>query len=311
MNISFIVPAFNCEDTIAESVDSIYRGNLQSGDEVIIVNDASTDGTASAIKQLCRKHPDIRVFEHRYNKGSAAASRNTGIEHSTHELIFCWEADNVLAPNSIPRLKECLLESNADAAAMQEFRYFRYHDKPEDTTHKWVFKTGQITLADALAGEYWPGPSGNYLFTKQSWIKAGRHPEDIGGAIDSWAFGIRQLATGTKLMILPDSFYYHRYGYDSTYPKEAAQRNLSLIALQAMIPILHLIEPVDADYIMSRKGRYKWHEQLRERPIRLRGQAPGQTGHVEYLTISPPVKRKVSPMDRVRWKLRQLMGKRK
>ena len=37
-NISFIMPAYNCADTIEESVDSIFNGNFTDGDELIIVN---------------------------------------------------------------------------------------------------------------------------------------------------------------------------------------------------------------------------------------------------------------------------------
>ena len=43
--ISFIIPAYNCADTLVESIESIFDGNFEDGDEVIIVNDASTDKT--------------------------------------------------------------------------------------------------------------------------------------------------------------------------------------------------------------------------------------------------------------------------
>lgn len=36
-NISFIIPAFNCAETIGETIDSIYDGNFSNGDEVIII----------------------------------------------------------------------------------------------------------------------------------------------------------------------------------------------------------------------------------------------------------------------------------
>ena len=50
--ISFIIPAYNCADTIVESIDSIFNGNFEDGDEVIIVNDASTDKTWQIINDL-------------------------------------------------------------------------------------------------------------------------------------------------------------------------------------------------------------------------------------------------------------------
>ncbi len=194
-NISFIVPAFNCADTIKDSIESIYKGNFVEGDEVVIINDASTDNTLEISLELQKKYPAITVITHNINKGSAAAGRNTGIDVSKNNLIFCLDSDNILNENSIPTLKKSLLENNADVAAFGRLDYF-IKDKNK-TTHAWIFKKGIIELQDALTGDYWPGPSGNYLFTKESWKRAGRYDESIGGAYDSWAFGIKQLATGS------------------------------------------------------------------------------------------------------------------
>ncbi len=56
-NISFIIPAYNCTDTLEESVDSIFNGNFEDGDEVIIVDDASTDDTPKIISNIKIKYP--------------------------------------------------------------------------------------------------------------------------------------------------------------------------------------------------------------------------------------------------------------
>ena len=50
--ISFIIPAYNCADTLIESIESIFNGNFEVDDEVIIVNDASTDKTLEVINKL-------------------------------------------------------------------------------------------------------------------------------------------------------------------------------------------------------------------------------------------------------------------
>src|SRR4029078_2538938 len=54
-----------------------------------------------------------------------------------------------------------------------------------------------------------PAASGNYVPTRQSFERAGGYPEDRG-AMDAWGFGFRQHATGTKIAIAPDTFYWHR-----------------------------------------------------------------------------------------------------
>ena len=153
-----------------------------------------------------------------------------------------------------------MLEQNADVATFGEIHFFKTDIKK--ITHKWIFKNNQIELADALTGSIWPGPSGNYLFTKRSWLNAGRYNESIGGAYDSWAFGIKQLATGSKMITMKNSFYYHRAGHESAFIRDKDKIKPSLIALSVLINFLDLIEEEDVDYIMSKEHRYSWFDDL-------------------------------------------------
>lgn len=275
-SVSYIMPAYNCADTIEASIASILDGNLAPGDEVSVVDDASTDDTLGVVEGLAGQHDGIIVLRHLLNKGSAAAGRNTAIERACNGLVFCLDADNILVPGSVAKLKEHLLGTGADAAAFGEIRFFG--DRPRRGTHKWVCKEGAITLSDALCGKTWPGPSGNYLYTTESWLRAGRYNESIGGAYDSWAFGIQQLATGSRMVTLSDAFYYHRYGHKSAFVRDAARSSSSLLALRVLIPYLDLIEEEDREYVMGPEGRYVWFEKLDTRPIRIKGLPPGQDG---------------------------------
>jgi FkbM family methyltransferase len=279
--ISFIVPAYNTADTIAESVASIFNGNMHDGDELIIINDASTDTTATIIDDLKKQHPIIKILSHTVNKGSAAAARNTGIAHAHNNLIFCLDADNILVPHSVPALKEYMLEAGATAAAFGELHYFKNNNK--DVTHKWIFKK-TVTLADALAGTYWPGPSGNYLFTKQSWQNAGRYSETVGGAYDSWAFGLKQLLTGTTMVTMPDSYYFHRHGYDSTFVRDSSKIHPSVIGASILKHYPDILEEKDIAYITSGAA---WFENLEKRPLKLKNSPIGQNGTMVLIKDKP------------------------
>ena len=117
--VSFIIPAYNCATTIVESVNSIINGNLEDGDEIVIVDDGSTDDTRSILFQLQSDYPAIKIIGHKFNKGGYAA-RNTAVEHAAHDLIFCLDSDNILVPGTIARLKAYLRETNLDVTAPQE-----------------------------------------------------------------------------------------------------------------------------------------------------------------------------------------------
>lgn len=274
--VSFIIPAYNCESTIVESLMSIIDGNYTYGDEIIIVDDASADGTKSILEKYATKYDFVHVVNHVRNKGGAAA-RNTAVENSNNELIFCLDSDNVLASGSIEKLKKYLNEQSTDIASFQELHYFT--NSITDVTHRWVFNEGNITFADCLSGSVVPIASGNYLFTKNSWVRAGGYPE-FAGALDAWGFGIRQLATGSKMVVMPDSFYYHRHGHDSYWVRDSRKSNVSLTALQIIIPYLDQIIDRDLIYLVSSKGRNIWFEQLDKRPLRLKSGVAGRAGRV-------------------------------
>ncbi|MBI5082077.1 MAG: glycosyltransferase family 2 protein [Chloroflexi bacterium] len=288
-SISFIIPAYNCAETVGETVESIFNGNFSAGDEAILINDCSSDNTAEVLSALQAQYPAIRILNHRVNKGTAAASRNTGIEQSNNDLIFCLDADNVLVPDSVPKLTEHLLATKADAAAFGEMHVFNHATRA--INYKWIFRA-EITLADALAGFIWPGPSGNYLFTKQSWLKAGRYfePTLLNQTIDSWAFGISQLGTGSKMVTLPETYYLHRNGIQSHYVREYERGNQSLAALVALLPFLELLHERDVEYIMGRRGRMVWYSNLAQRPLHLKNGALGRSGtSVNFWKERPPL----------------------
>jgi glycosyltransferase involved in cell wall biosynthesis len=264
-NISFIIPVYNAEETLEETVRSIFDGNFMEGDEVIIVDDASTDSSYSLAEKLQNEFPAITLVKHRINKGSAAAGRNTGIDSAKHELIFCLDADNILLPHSVKNLKEFLFKSGADCVHFGEIHMFE--GNRENIIRK-ISLSEEIDLLLAInRPDLSPCSYGNYLYKRSSWKNAGRYNESLGGAYDSFAFGIAQLGTRTNMKTLPGTAYLHRAGYDSTYMREYRKRPISLLYLQILIPFLDQIHQEDVEFIMG-EGKMYWAEQLGARPLR-------------------------------------------
>ena len=102
MLISVIIPAFNCEKSIKHTVDSIITSGLTDY-EIIIVNDGSTDNTASVCNSLCSQYSFIKYSEQE-NSGVSAA-RNKGISIATGEYIMFFDADDTAQENGF---SECI-----------------------------------------------------------------------------------------------------------------------------------------------------------------------------------------------------------
>lgn len=264
-NITFFIPAYNCSETIAESIDSIMETNFEDGDELIIVNDFSTDNTADVLKTMAVKYPAIKIINHKRNKGGAG-SRNTAIENAKHDLLFCLDADNVLKSQSIAPLKKYLIANNADVASFQ-FQHFFLKDK---LTPEYIFtlSEGLFDIQNYLTGKNTPGQHGNYLFTKQSWFNAKGYAE--GCTFDTWTFGLKQAISGAKMVILKDTFYYHRLAENSYWMRELETKRwaVSTSSAYALYPFYDIIDEEFLNYMLG-KGRYIWFYTLKTKPMTL------------------------------------------
>jgi glycosyltransferase involved in cell wall biosynthesis len=165
MKISFVIPCYNSAKTLRESVESIFNGNFENGDEIIIINDGSTDNTLEIIKKIIKKYEDKIVVINNSDNVGCPASRNIGIKNAKNELIFNLDSDNVLANNSISKLKKELILKNADIVSFGEYFYFK--ENKNKITHKWICLPGELTLENFLSGHINPGPGGNFLYKKK------------------------------------------------------------------------------------------------------------------------------------------------
>jgi len=97
--ITVIIPCFNCQSTIAETLGSIASQVLPP-EEVILVDDGSSDQTWDVLHALkSSDYPEIIILSHphRLNYGSSMA-RCLGLHHATGEFIAFLDADDVFAP---------------------------------------------------------------------------------------------------------------------------------------------------------------------------------------------------------------------
>jgi glycosyltransferase involved in cell wall biosynthesis len=116
--LSVIMPVYNERATIADVVPMVLRQPEVA--EVIIVNDASTDGTRDVLEGIVPSDPRIRVFHHEQNQGKGAALR-TGISHAKAEIVVIQDADLEYDPEEYPILIGPILRGKADAVFGSRF----------------------------------------------------------------------------------------------------------------------------------------------------------------------------------------------
>ncbi len=180
-----------------------------------MVNDGSTDQTAEAVRSAANKSPGrIRVYHNATNMGGGV-TRNRAVSLASTDLIYMVDADNVLGPDLAGRLIATVEASDCDIASPGQLRYFDARAGDFHAVRDLPHLNGKSGLRQLLGSEQGgPGNHGNYMYTRRSFEAAGGYPERHG-ALDTWAFGLAQLASGTSIRILADGYYFHRLRSDS------------------------------------------------------------------------------------------------
>ena len=107
LDITIGITAFNAEETLAAAIESALAQDRETF-EIIVVNDASEDGTAAIAGQFEKRDPRVRVLKTPRNSGVAAA-RNIIVREARGDFIAFFDDDDVSAPDRLRRQCERII----------------------------------------------------------------------------------------------------------------------------------------------------------------------------------------------------------
>ena len=121
--LSVIIPCFNEVNTLKSLLDAVRSSGIKN-QEIIVVDDCSTDGTRELLKSW--KNSDIKIFYHDINKGKGAALR-TGFNNATGDICIVQDADLEYDPKEFQIVISPIVENKADVVFGSRFQSGRPH----------------------------------------------------------------------------------------------------------------------------------------------------------------------------------------
>ena len=173
--VSVIIPAFNAARYIGEALESVFAQTLPA-DEVIVIDDGSTDDTVSEATRF-----PVKLLSQK-NRGSAAA-RNAGVHASRGGLLAFLDADDLWMRDKL-KLQRAFLDSQRQSEAV--FGMVRNFISPELPAH---VRDLLVCDTEAVRGIH----AGALLIRRDAFCRVGFFDEDIRVSqfVEWWSRGMR------------------------------------------------------------------------------------------------------------------------
>jgi glycosyltransferase involved in cell wall biosynthesis len=204
--ITAIIPLYNGGRFIQETLESVLAQTMIP-DEIIVVDDGSTDNGADIVRRMAQDHP-IRLLEK--PNGGQSSARNHGVAHAHGDLIAFLDHDDVWYPHHLATLLEPFAGSRPTELGWTYSNLDRIDQDGSMQIRSFLSGLGashpKMTLIDCLGQDMFILPSAT-LIDRKAFLEVGGFDESLSGFEDDDLF--------LRLF---------RAGYDNVYVDEALSR---------------------------------------------------------------------------------------
>ena len=222
--ISVIIPVYNASKTLNRLAKSLAT-QIDKDFEVIFINDGSTDNSGEILEKICKTEKNYKVIT--VKNGGAAAARNLGMDKAEGEYICFIDADDIVSPNYLKKMRELMIENDADVVCTEYVR--NKNDNFEKLSNKTEIMCGGEAINSLLRMEIQNGPA-TKLFAKKV-VGKNRMPKVV--VAEDLYFNYRVLKHATKVVVNKSILYSYMKTEDSLSTKKfSTDRMGSLIAVK-------------------------------------------------------------------------------
>ncbi|MDJ0730289.1 MAG: glycosyltransferase [Crocosphaera sp.] len=223
VTISIIVPAYNAEKTIIQTIKSVQAQTFLDW-ELLVIDDGSTDQTIAKVNSIIDKR--INIFS--YQNGGVAVARNRGLSLANGEFIAFLDADDLWTPDKLEKqLRE--LKNNPDAGVAYSWTIdFKDNVSNSFIPGKPIFFSGNV-YTYLLVYNFLANGS-NALIRRQAVESIGEFDQQCVPAED-WDFYLR-LAKRWSFVVIPQHQILYRQSTKSASSNIKAMEKGALFTIQ-------------------------------------------------------------------------------
>ncbi|MDN3691081.1 glycosyltransferase family A protein [Chryseobacterium tructae] len=194
--VSIIVPCYNQEKYLAETLDSVIAQTSDAW-ECIIVNDGSTDNSEAIIDNYCNK--DSRFIKLNQENQGLAASRNNGIKAAKGKYILPLDGDDKIGTQYIELAKKEFEKNPKLTLVYCKAEFFDAKNEPWDL-RKYDYEALLFANHIFCSG----------IFKKEDYLKTSGYDTHMKFGYEDWEFWIQLLKKGDDVVQLDSVQFFYR-----------------------------------------------------------------------------------------------------
>lgn len=196
VDISIIVPCFNQEAYLAQTLESVLRQTYANW-ECIIVNDGSTDKTEEVARRFCSADNRFRYYFQ--NNAGVIAARNKGIINSTGKYILPLDGDDLIAESYVEQAVNVLDKESYVRVVYCKAQFFG-ESNDDFCLQEYSFKN--LLVRNMLFA--------TCFYRREDYERTGGYDPKMSKGLEDWEFWISLLQHGGKVYQLPEVLFYYR-----------------------------------------------------------------------------------------------------
>lgn len=246
-SVSVVISTYNGAAFIGETLSAIFA-QTHAPDEVLIVDDGSTDQIESVIASLAKESPTPIRFERlTKNTGSPSKPLNVGISKAVGEFILTLDQDDLIRPRRVAASVKAMRAFPNSGFAIGRFSILGFADGdmrqvwPTDQfsdISDYIDPAAEFSLLDSKAAfaalllKNFAGSTSNFCFTKSLWEKIGGFDESIKTCSD--LDFILRVVLETPIVIINEVLFDYRWRESSLNHADARKTDLELTQVRLL-----------------------------------------------------------------------------
>ena len=210
--VSIVVPFYNSERFMRETVDSVLAQTFQNW-ELLLIDDGSEDGSSQIAREYAARYPNkIRCYDHPGHANlSAARTRNVGAGLARGEFLAFLDSDDVWLPNKLADQLELLRKSpNAGLVFSPSVYWYDWDGEASASVRNQIPDVGpaglieepEILLIQSYPIGRWSAPCpSSFLLRRSAFEKVGGFPEEFKRLFEDVAFLSKLYLSKTPILI--------------------------------------------------------------------------------------------------------------